>query len=246
MGNASENRSSTKNTVSNTIMFLLLTLVIVTAVSYAWFSINDRTNLNTMRMDITTGRTMRIDVDAHDDFELYVNVLQFETIAARIHRDRGVDITRVPIEPVTTADGRNFTFEDGKPASADNGTYLDFTLHFRAMGDMYVHLTSTSTPNTNNGTRIWSNSNPDLQKAMRMSFEMPDGRIFTYDPGETDISGITDGNMLFFLPKDTDIPVQVRIWIEGTDPECNNRLKGLDYSVQMRFEGSDENNNPLT
>ena len=45
---------------------------------------------------------------------------------------------------------------------------------------------------------------------------------------------------MFDLIKETDKPVTVRIWLEGTDQNCTNMLKGANYSVSMRFEGIEE------
>ncbi len=237
--------TSRKGILGNTLLVILIALVAMTAVTYAWFTISDNARLSMMRMDVTTGPSLRMDVVPHSTFEEYKKTLTFEEIAAKIRSDTGVDIASVPIEPVTTRDGVSFVFEDGSPASYRNGTYVEFTLHFMSVGDMYVHLTSTSSKNADDGTRVWSDTNARLAEAMRLSFTK-DGRTFVYDPGSMDIAGMTDENTVFFIPDATNIPVTVRIWIEGTDPVCTNELKGSEYSIQMRFEGSDENNQPLT
>ncbi len=233
-----------KSTLGNTLLLLMVALVAVTAVTYAWFTISDNTRLSALRMDVTTGVSLRIDLDAHEDFTEYKQVLSFGDIAERIRQEKGVDIRSVPIEPVTTADASVFRFEDGSLASAASGVYLEFTLHFMSMGDMYVHLTSTPSRGADNGTRVWSNTVPKLRDAMRISYTVY-GKTYIYNPGDDDISGMTDDNMLFFIPEGTDVPVFVHIWIEGTDPTCDNELKGTDYAIQMRFEGSDENNQPF-
>ncbi len=234
-----------KGILGNTLLLALMALVAFMAVTYAWFSISDNTRLSSMRMDVTTGLSLRIDLSAHEDFEDYKSVLSFAEISARILAERGIDISAVPIEPVTTHDVQTFTFENGSLASADSGHYLDFTLHFMAQSDMYVHLTSSPSRGADNGTRVWSNAHPTLPDAMRIAFTSAE-RTFVYDPGENNIAGLTDGNTLFFLPEKTDVPVRVHIWMEGTDPACNNELRGTDYSIQLRFEGSDENNQPLS
>ena len=45
---------------------------------------------------------------------------------------------------------------------------------------------------------------------------------------------------MFSLVADTDKPTIVRIWLEGTDQNCTNMVKGADYSVSMRFEGIEQ------
>ena len=238
-------QSSRKGILGNTLLVLLIALVAMTAVTYAWFTISDNARLSMMRMDVTTGPSLRMDLVPHATFEEYKKTLTFEEIAARIEADTGVDIAAVPIEPVTTNNGVTFVFEDGSAASYRNGTYVEFTLHFMSHGDMYVHLTSTDSKDGNDGTRIWSDRNTRLAEAMRLSVAKGTD-VFIYDPGTMDIAGMTDENTVFFIPDATDIPVVVRVWIEGTDPACTNELKGSDYCVQLRFEGSDENNQPLT
>lgn len=37
----------------------------------------------------------------------------------------------------------------------------------------------------------------------------------------------------------------VHIWLEGTDEACTDQLRGADYSIQMRFVGTDEAGNEL-
>ena len=237
--------TSRKGLLGNTLLVILIALVAMTAVTYAWFSISDNARLSMMRMDVTTGPSLRMDLVPHAAFEEYKRTLTFEDIAARIRTDTGVDIASTPIEPVTTRNGVTFSFEDGSAASYRDGSYVEFTLHFMSVGDMYVHLTSTSSKNANDGTRIWSDKNARLAEAMRVSVAKGND-VFIYDPRTTDLAGMTDENTVFFIPEATDIPVVIRIWLEGTDPACTNDLKGTDYAIQLRFEGSDENNQPLT
>ncbi len=234
-----------KGLLGNTLLVLAIALVAMTAVTYAWFTISDNARLSLMQMDVTTGPSLRMDLDPHSDFTEYRQTLTFREIADRIRAEVGVDIATTPLEPVTTSDGVSFVFEDGSAASRTTGSYIEFTLHFMSVGDMYVHLTSDSSKNGEDGTLIWSETKPALAEVMRISLAK-DTNVFVYDPGEMDIAGMTDENTVFFLPDATDVPVVVRIWVEGTDPVCTNELKGSDYAIRMRFEGSGENNEPLT
>ncbi len=86
---------------------------------------------------------------------------------------------------------------------------------------------------------------------MRMSFTA-DGHTWVYNPNggggsssAATVFGLGSGEAtaasdMFDLIKDTDKPVTVHIWLEGTDPNCTNMLKGANYSVSMRFEGIEE------
>ena len=97
---------------------------------------------------------------------------------------------------------------------------------------------------------------------MRISFTA-DGQTSVYDPGLGDTTSTAagyrsfglpsgdqmtchDGNALFSLQKDTDKPVTVRIWLEGTDKACTDKLRRADYRIWLRFVGADEYGTLLT
>jgi hypothetical protein len=56
---------------------------------------------------------------------------------------------------------------------------------------------------------------------------------------------LSSDNSLFSLKKEVDKPVVVRVWLEGTDEACTDALRGADYSIRLRFLGTDEDNNVL-
>ena len=66
-------------------------------------------------------------------------------------------------------------------------------------------------------------------------FGLPSGGTVTYN----------DGNALFSLKANEDKPVVVRVWLEGTDPACNDSIRNADFKIWLRFIGTDENGNPL-
>lgn len=224
--------------VRTSLLLVLLALVSVSAATYAWFSIADRTRVGSMSMEITTGANLRFDLDEHSVFDDYVKTLSFEDIANRMRGDYGFDMREVPLEPVTTTDYHTFTFEKGKEAERDEGVYLEFWLHFMGLQDMYVHLTEEdSEPGKGDGTKI-SSDNPDLPRAMRISFTVGDETVVYETAGEKEPE-------LFFLKAEEDLPVLVHIWLEGTDDACTDDLKGAEYSIALRFIGTDENGMPL-
>lgn len=242
------------------VLLALLALVSVAAATAAWFTIADRTRLRSMDMQVTTGSNLRFDLDAHEVFEDYVKTLYFEQIAERIQEEQGFDMQAVPLEPVTTNDYSTFTLEDGTVVQTESGAYLEFTLHFCATKDMVVHLTSASGKNTGDGTSIQS-ENADLPYAMRISFTVGED-VYIYDPGMGDDSiqeetaktfGLAEGskmtysdhNALFSLKEGVDQPVVVHIWLEGSDERCTDALRGGDYSIRLRFVGTDEENHEL-
>ena len=163
-----------------------------------------------------------------------------------------MDIDSSKLQPVTTSDGQSFTYEDGSQARAQTGAYLEFTLHFISHQDVVVRLTGEAGRNGEAGT-AFSSSVDGLPQAMRMSFTC-DGRTWIYDPnlgssasnsGGVTTFGIPAGSSsevadMFSLVAETDKSTIVRIWLEGTDPNCTNMIKGADYAVTMRFEGIEQ------
>lgn len=246
--------------LGSSLLLLAAALVSVTAVTAAWFSIADRTKVYSIGMRVSTGTALRFDLDSHEELEDYVVTLSFEQIADRVLRDSGYDLRTEPLEPVTTADGRIFVNENTEEIDEESGQYITFTLHFRSRTEAYVHLTS-SDGSGSAGTKV-SSSNPALAESMRISFRDPYGTRWVYDPGmgdaveqngRTRTFGLAEGkamilsdkNAMFYLPPDEDVPVTVQVWLEGTDEACTDTLRGADWSLQLRFEGTDQNNHSL-
>lgn len=256
-----EKKTNTANMALTSLLLVLIALAGVTAATLAWFSISDHTRVYSMDMDITTGASLRFDLDPHNEFIEYLQTLRSEQIFARIASERGFDPLNTPLDPVTTEDAQTFTLRNGSVQSESTGKYLTFTLHFMATEDMDVHLSSAdSSAGAQDGTCITS-AIENLPAAMRISFTC-EGKTTVYDPGATKsyqnsesicIFGLpradsmiyNDDNRLFNLKANTDTPVVVHIWMEGTDEACTNQLKGGDYSVRLRFVGTDEGNNPI-
>jgi hypothetical protein len=253
-----ENNTGRALTVS--LLLTVAALVSVVAATVAWFTIADNARVRSMSMELTTGSSLRFDLDAHSDFEDYVKTLSFADIAARITQQQGFDPRTTALEPVTSANGTAFFYEDGTAAADSSGAYLTFTLHFMATQDMLVHLTSANTAGAEDGTLV-SSSSAALPSAMRISFTAG-GAYSIYDPGAaagsvSSTGGKTFGlanaasmtlgsdNALFWLQEGVDLPVQVSIWLEGSDEACTDALRSADYSIRLRFIGTDANNNLL-
>lgn len=237
------------------ILLVLLALVAITAATVAWFSIADKAKVKTMSLDIIGDLDMKMDLDAHSTIDQYKKTISFTEIAQRIRREKGFSMQEVPLEPVTTSDQKNFTFENGSEVSAASGAYLEFTLHFMAEKDLLVHLTSAdSSDGAGDGTAITSQT-AALPQAMRISFTA-DGQTWIYDPGMGDTvstSGgartfglpsassmrLTEKNAMFSLKEGVDKAVLVHIWLEGTDEACTDELKEAEYAIRLRFAGED-------
>ena len=250
-------REEYKKTIRKTILLILLAAAGISGISFAWFTLADYTKVSTMKLDITNGSNLRFDVVEHDDIEDYYKTLSVERIRDQVLNERGYDLTVTPLEPVTTSDYVNFTFEKGEAADVNSGVYLEFPLHFMAARDMYVHLTSQNSAGNQDGTAITA-QDERLTNALRVCFDV-DGEKYIYDPGMSEgavndgngrIFGLnnadamvyTDNNSLFYLPAFTDQPVTVRIWLEGEDENCVDDIRKMNFTMQFRFAGTDQDN----
>ncbi|MEF2854896.1 MAG: hypothetical protein UI917_08860 [Collinsella sp.] len=249
-GTAAPTDTDLRRKLTTTMVLVLFALVAIAMATFAWFSIADSAKTRMLMIDANADGSLRFDLDEHATFDEYVHSLGFDQISARIASEKGVDIDASKLKPVTTSDYQTFTFEDGSTADPATGAYLEFTLHFMSSTDLRVRLTGQDGNGGVSGTRF-SSETQGMASAMRMSFTA-DGHTWVYDPngaggssGAATVFGLGSGEAtatsdMFDLIKDTDKPVTVRIWLEGTDPNCTNMLKGANYSVSMRFEGIEE------
>ena len=260
--NNDQEKKNVRQRVYISLMLTLIALVAVTAATVAWFSIADRTKVNTMGLDIVADVEMRMDLDEHKTIDQYVRTLSFESIEARIQSEKGFSMNTTPLSPVTTSDYSTFTYENGTVVSATEGAYLEFTLHFMAAKDMIVHLTSADSDAGKSDGTLVSSSVTALPQTMRISFTA-DGQTWVYDPGAGDSMSdtgaarvfglasaadmkVNDNNAMFSLKEGVDKPVVVHIWLEGTDPACTDELKKADYSIRLRFTGTDMDGRSFT
>ncbi len=240
----------TRHRLAVTLVLAGLALVAVAMSTFAWFSIADSAKVRSLAIEMNTDGSLRFDLDAHERFTDYVITLGFDQITSRIGSEQGVDVDASSLQPVTSSDGQTFSFENGGEASASTGAFLEFTLHFISLQDSVVRLTGQDGEDGARGTAFLSSASDSLPLAMRMSFTA-DGQTWIYDPNVAagsaaqgaattfglDANEATAASSMFSLTAEQDKSVLVRIWLEGTDSNCTNSIKGADYSVSMRFEG---------
>jgi hypothetical protein len=258
--NIKKDEKTDKKQIYTSLLLVLLAIVCVTVTTIAWFTIADNTKVNSISMDITTGSNLRFDLDPHEEFTDYLKTLTFNDISNRILKEKGFDMSEVPLEPVTTEDVSTFTFEDGTVFEGESGAYLEFTLNFMATQNMFVHLTTANSSGNSDGKLI-SSDNSNLVESMRISFTA-NNFTYVYDPGMGDESTsgngiktfglkdsssmvLNDNNKMFYLMEFVNKPVVVHIWLEGTDEACIDDLRGAEYKISLRFVGTDKNNNSL-
>ncbi len=240
----------TRRRLAVTLVLAGLALVAVAMSTFAWFSIADSAKVRSLAIEMNTDGSLRFDLDAHERFTDYVITLGFDQITSRIGSEQGMDVDASSLQPVTSSDGQTFSFENGGEASASTGAFLEFTLHFISLQDSVVRLTGQDGEDGAQGTAFLSSASDSLPLAMRMSFTA-DGQTWIYDPNVAagsaaqgaattfglDANEATAASSMFSLTAEQDKSVLVRIWLEGTDSNCTNSIKGADYSVSMRFEG---------
>ncbi len=238
--------------VATTLVLAAFALVAIAMSTFAWFSIADSAKARQLAIEANADGSLRFDLDAHDAYADYVTTLGFDQITSRIAVEQGIDIDASQLVPVTSTDGQSFYLENGGEATASTGAYLEFTLHFISLDDSIVRLTGQAGTDGAAGTAFLSTSSDALPLSMRMSFTA-DGQTWIYDPnvgvstsanGQVTTFGLdtgaaTEASNMFTLAAEQDKSVVVRIWLEGTDANCTNVVKGADYSVSMRFQGVD-------
>jgi hypothetical protein len=247
------------------IAFLSILAVLgLTTATYAWFTVNTFAGVEDFELDIATGEDLRISMENHgSDIEQYVHVLTNPMIDSYL-RKYDTSIKDMILSPVTTTNGRDYTFQHGSKAS-ENKAYLEFKCWFIATTDMYVHLTTEGTDDDEHahilGTSVTTSSpapQSDVVKAIRMSFDTDDG-YKTYEPNKgTPATRLTtfdlpkgtmdynDSNQLFHLDKLTPKQATLRLWAEGEDPECDNDVQRANLKIELSFLGCDENGNPIS
>ena len=236
-----EKKPSAQSKLYQSILIFLLALASITVASYAWFSLSDNVGVNTMKLDITNGHLLRMDIEPHKTVDEYYRVLDGE----RTFEKSG----NKELYPVTSEDGVNFYNEDGDSNTDTIQTYLEVPLHFMASQDMYVHLSGRDQSGDGEGTFV--SGTKSVEQAMRISFTA-NGVTKIHEPsGETGGTFTLDGvrdyreeDTLFYIEKEKNQEVMMRIWIEGTDPQCTDELREALYEIELHFVGTDENHEP--
>lgn len=259
MNEKSEKKNEKGRQLPVSILLLFLAIVGITAATTAWFTIADHTRVQSMSLDIFSGYSLRFDLEPHKKLEEYKKTLTFQEICDYTLSKENNGSKKYSLEPVTTRDCQAFTLENGTQVEKNSGKYMEFVLNFMSADDMVVHLTSASSEGKKDGTLVISEEE-DFPKALRISFTAgnktsvysPGNRTESAPPGTT-IFGLPDGdkmiyndsNALFALKAYHNQPVTVRVWLEGTDQACTDKLRGVKYSIRLRFAGTDSQNRLL-
>ncbi|MCR5653059.1 MAG: hypothetical protein K6F88_04585 [Ruminococcus sp.] len=244
------------------IVFLsIISILGLTTATYAWFTVNTFAGIQDFELKISTGEDLRVSMDNHgSDIDLYTHVITNDMINSYLRKNYNKTIEDIVLDPVTSNNGKTFAYQNGTAAEPnDTDSYFEFECYFIATKDMHVHLTTEEGVDENNnkieGTDVSSDSpapKNDVVRANRISFaaDGDSGNAKTYEPNKgsqvTSLSTFdlpsgtmtyNDSNNLFSLEKLTPKKVTVRLWLEGEDPECVNRIQGADLKVRLAFVG---------
>lgn len=244
------------------IVFLcIISILGLTTSTYAWFTVNTFAGVQDFELNISTGEDLRVSMDNHgSDIEKYTHVITNDMINSYLRKNYNKTLEDVILDPVTSNNGKTFTYQNGSAAEANGDeSYFEFECYFIATKAMHVHLTSEDGVDEDGekieGTKVSSDSpapQNDVIRANRVSFEAAGdtSNAKTYEPNKgsqvTSLStfdlpsgtmNYTDSNNLFHLEKLTPRKVTVRLWLEGEDPECVNRIQGSELSVRLAFVG---------
>jgi hypothetical protein len=247
------------------IIFLsIITILSMTTATYAWFTVNTFAGVQDFELDISTDDDLRVSMENHgSDISRYTHILTNDMINSYLKKNYNKQIKDVVLDPVTSSNGKSFKYQNGKEAKPnDTDSYFEFECYFIATKAMHVHLTTEEGTDEEgekiHGTKVESDSpapKNDVVKANRISFEAANatGNAKTYEPNKgrsvTSLSTFdlpsgtmtyNDSNNLFTLEKLTPRKVTVRLWLEGEDPECVNRIQGANLSVRLGFLGIKE------
>ena len=222
-------------------LIFLLALASITGATYAWFTLSSSVRLHNMTLNIIDNDALRIDIQAHEQIEQYFQELDGNVVLEASASKE--------LYPVSSTDGTNFYDEDGTFNTDTVNTYLEVPLHFMSTRDMYVHLSGKGQSESGEGTNV--SGTQGVEQALRISFTA-DGTTKIYEPygaswGTFSLEGVQsyrEDDTLFFIEKEKDKTVIMRVWIEGTDPQCTDELRKALYEIELYFAGTDENNIP--
>ena len=88
MEKARDTNKKIRNRLTITILLILVALVALTAATAAWFTIADHARVQTMNLEIESGKELRIDLYKRRNFEDYVRTLSFRDIDGKIQGEK--------------------------------------------------------------------------------------------------------------------------------------------------------------
>ena len=236
------------------LVLLFISFMSLVLVTFAWFTISTLANVEKLDMTIGTAPDLRISTENHgSNFKQYVKTVTGAMIDKELTDRFNTTMKDQVLDPVTSSNGRAFKSRSGRDMERNKNTFLEFDLYLISTKDLTVHITNdVDNENRIKGTQVSTKETgdkADIVKAVRFSFTNEDGRTIIYEPNKgSAVAGQTtfdlsrpmtysDSNKVCDLKKLTPQKVTVRVWFEGEDPECVNKIQESTMEAILTFGG---------
>lgn len=236
------------------LVLLFISFMSLVLVTFAWFTISTLANVEKLDMTIGTAPDLRISTENHgSNFKQYVKTVTDKMIDKELTDRFNTTMKDQVLDPVTSSNGRAFKSRSGREMERNKNTFLEFDLYLISTKDLTVHITNDAdNENRIKGTHVSTKETgdkADIVKAVRFSFTNEDGRTIIYEPNKgSAVAGQTtfdlsrpmtysDANKVCDLKKLTPQKVTVRVWFEGEDPECVNKIQESTMEAILTFGG---------
>lgn len=294
-----EKKQETKKTKSLTqkakkirsiIMMTLLCVLMMSAATYAWFTLSNTAKVSNMTMTVGDATGLQVadftsgDTNGPQNENMWGSATSEATFKGKLlpaYSENGKDI----YEPVYSDTDGSVTSIAGTNTSkcltassveSDEGYYVEHVFWIRAQGadggKTDVQLTkgegfsdgiySESAKGTYSLSKEVTNANILPSAAVRISLINGDSATI-FEPnsnyntaataiakdntGKTASSGTVtqdtsgtitpEDNVVFTIDNNTPTKITVRLWLEGTDPQCGNEISSKDIVSQLAFSG---------
>lgn len=201
-------------------MLLVLSLTAVVASTFAWFSIQTNPQIDTVRIEVTSGQALRISLDADETgvgtYKTNWSVAEFWTAVLGQATGEGFVLDTVTPEVVATAftpgafnmieyvlagatdyayDHYIFVPAISTAAAEGTATYIEFDIWFEADTDLSVQLSA----GTVNPADAGNNTDVLGANITRLGFNVDAGDYFIYDPRPSSVDyGVGQAANQFF------------------------------------------------
>lgn len=236
------------------LVLLFISFMSLILVTFAWFTISTLANVEKLDMTIGTAPDLRISTENHgSNFKQYVKTVTGAMIDKELTDRFNTTMKDQVLDPVTSSNGRAFKSRSGREMERNKNSFLEFDLYLISTKDLTVHITNDAdNENRIKGTQVSTKETgdkADIVKAVRFSFTNEDGRTIIYEPNKgSSVAGQTtfdlsrpmtysDANKICDLKKLTPQKVTVRVWFEGEDPECVNKIQEATMEAILTFGG---------
>lgn len=142
---------------------LVVTLALATSATFAWFTTNDKVEVGSYDVNVTTGsQGLYVSADK-DENKTYSSNIDTATIKALYQGANAGDMNAKGFTAVTSTDGKAFTNRAGTSVTAnsliadeDAYSYISFTLYFRSTVamDVYLNGEASASDDRTNATEV--------------------------------------------------------------------------------------------